>query len=170
MNQALLSSKKMDYCTSQDFFDELDKEFHFVLDAAATEKNAKCPMYYTPENDGLNNSLGHPIGVVDIGGAVFCNPPYGREIGKWVKKAYEEAQKGITVVLLIPSRTDTTYFHDYICGKAEIRFIRGRLRFTDEDGKTYDPAPFPSMVVIYNNPRKGQREWIKNLTGNSIKS
>lgn len=84
------------------------------------------------------------------GGPVFCNPPYGREVGKWVRKAYEEAQSGTTVVLLIPARTDTTYFHDYIYGKAEIRFVRGRIRFEDEDGTIYAPAPFPSMVVIYN--------------------
>lgn len=86
-------------------------------------------------------------------GAVFCNPPYGREIGKWVKKAYEEARGGYAVVLLIPARTDTAYFHDYIYGKAEIRFVRGRLRFTDDDGNAADPAPFPSMVVIYNGER-----------------
>ena len=84
------------------------------------------------------------------GGAVFCNPPYGREIGKWVCKAYEEAQAGTSIVLLIPARTDTSYFHVFIYGKAEVRFIRGRLRFTDEDGHTADHAPFPSMLVIYN--------------------
>ena len=84
------------------------------------------------------------------GGTVFCNPPYGREIGKWVRKAWEEAQAGTPVVLLIPARTDTTYFHDYIYNQAEIRFIRGRLKFTDEDGNTSDPAPFPSMLVVYN--------------------
>ena len=87
------------------------------------------------------------------GGAVFCNPPYGREIGKWVRKAYEESRSGTTVVLLIPARTDTAYFHDYIYGKAEIRFLRGRLHFTDEEGNAYAPAPFPSMLVIYN-PKK----------------
>lgn len=119
MNTALLSSKKMDYCTPQDFFDSLNTEFHFALDAAATKENAKCRMFYTPENDGLKN----PWNVG--GGAVFCNPPYGREIGKWVRKAYEEAQNGQTVVLLIPARTDTAYFHDYIYGKSEIRFVRG---------------------------------------------
>ena len=81
---------------------------------------------------------------------MFCNPPYGREIGKWVQKAYEEAMHGTTIVLLIPARTDTSYFHDYIYGKAEIRFIRGRLRFTDEDGVSAGPAPFPSRVAIYN--------------------
>lgn len=150
MNSALLSSKRLDWCTPKSFFAELDAEFNFTLDAAATDKSAKCASYFTPETDGLNN----PWSV--SGGAVFCNPPYGREIGKWVRKAYEEAQSGTTVVLLIPSRTDTTYFHDYIYGKAEIRFVRGRLKFTDEDGRESDPAPFPSMVVIYNGKREVQ--------------
>ena len=77
----------MDWCTPQDFFDRLNEEFGFVLDAAATDKTAKCTLYYTPETDGLSQSW-------DRGGAVFCNPPYGREIGKWVKKAYEEARGG----------------------------------------------------------------------------
>ena len=144
MNQVLLSSKKMDWCTPQDFFDDLNKEFHFVLDAAATEETKKCNMCYTPITDGLTSTW-------DVGGAVFCNPPYGREISKWVKKAYEESLRGgYPIVLLIPSRTDTSYFHDYIYGKAEIRFVRGRLRFTDDYGNPSDPAPFPSMVVIYN--------------------
>lgn len=89
------------------------------------------------------------------GGAVFCNPPYGREIGKWVAKAHAEAKSGRTVVLLIPARTDTSYFHDHIYGYAEIRFIRGRLRFTDEAGIPFPPAPFPSMLVIYNG--RGER-------------
>ena len=151
MNTALLSSKKMDYCTPQDFFDSLNTEFHFALDAAATKENAKCRMFYILENDGLKN----PWNVG--GGAVFCNPPYGREIGKWVRKAYEEAQNGQTVVLLIPARTDTAYFHDYIYGKSEIRFVRGRLHFTDEKGSAYPPAPFPSMVVVYNGKRKDER-------------
>lgn len=146
MNRSLLSSKKMDYCTPQDFFGELNAEFGFVLDPAATDKTAKCPLYYTPETDGLAQSW-------DRGGAVFCNPPYGREIGKWVRKAYDEARSGTTIVLLIPARTDTAYFHDYIYGKAEIRFLRGRLRFADDNGTRYPPAPFPSMVVIYNGER-----------------
>jgi len=134
----------MDYCTPPEFFDRLNHEFHFTMDAAATDRSAKCTAYYTPETDGLANPWD------TSGGAVFCNPPYGRAIKKWVRKAYEEAQKGTTIVLLIPARTDTAYFHDYIYGKAEIRFVRGRLPFTDEDGSAYDCAPFPSMVVIYN--------------------
>lgn len=142
MDKALLSSNKMDWCTPKDFFDDLNREFHFVLDAAATDKTAKCPEYFTPETDGLSQSW-------DIGGAVFCNPPYGRESGKWVQKAYKEYLSGVRpIVLLIPARTDTRYFHEYIYGKSEIRFIRGRLRFTD-DGNAAGPAPFPSMLVIY---------------------
>lgn len=147
MNQALLSSKKMDYCTPLDFFDRLDAEFHFILDSAASDQSAKCSVYYTPEMDGLKR----PWDTTQ--GAVFCNPPYGRRIGEWVRKAYEEAKKGVTIVLLIPARTDTSYFHEYIYGVAEIRFVRGRLHFTDETGNPYPPAPFPSMVVIYNGER-----------------
>lgn len=150
MNGALLSSKKTDWGTPQEFFNELDEEFHFVLDAAATDENAKCPQYYTPEIDGLKQSW-------DVGGAVFCNPPYGREIGKWVEKAYQESLKGITIVLLIPARTDTAYFHNYIFGKAKVRFLKGRLAFVDsERGKT-DPAPFPSAIVIYNPKRRKKK-------------
>lgn len=155
MNIALLSSKSTNWCTPQDFFDKLDNEFHFTLDAAATDMTAKCSVYFTPENDGLVNSW-------DITqGAVYCNPPYGREISKWVEKAYNEAQKGIKIVLLIPARTDTTYFHNFIHGKAEIRFIKGRLKFMDEKGIISNPAPFPSMLVIYNaskNKEGGEKD------------
>lgn len=143
LNQGLFSSEKQDWCTPQQFFDELDAEFHFVLDAAATHQNSKCKRCFTPEDDGLIQNW-------DVGGAVYCNPPYGKEIGLWVKKAYEEAQKGITIVMLIPARTDTKYFHEYIYHKAEIRFVKGRLKFTDENGIPKGTAPFPSMVVIYN--------------------
>ena len=93
MNAALLSSKNMCWCTPQDFFDKLNAEFGFVLDPAATDKTAKCSLYYTPETDGLSQSW-------DRGGAVFCNPPYGREIGKWVQKAFEEAGGGIRLFYL----------------------------------------------------------------------
>lgn len=164
MNASLLSSKNMCWCTPQDFFDKLNDEFDFVLDPAATDKTAKCSLYYTPEMDGLSQSW-------DRGGAVFCNPPYGREIGKWVQKAFEEAQVvGYPIVLLIPARTDTAYFHDYIYGKAEIRFVRGRLRFTDDNGNAADSAPFPSMVVIYNGAGEGmsdkkEKEWLGSEAG-----
>lgn len=143
MNEVLLSSKNMNWCTPQDFFDKLNSEFRFMLDAAATDKSAKCGKYFTPETDGLKQSW-------NCGGAVFCNPPYGRQIGAWVEKAYKESKSGTTIVLLIPARTDTKYFHEYIYGKAEIRFLRGMLKFTDENGEAKHPAPFPSIVVVYN--------------------
>lgn len=119
--------------------------FHFGLDAAATERSAKCPKFYTPETNGLTNSWDVPHGE-----AVFCNPPYGKELKFWVQKAYEEAQKGTKIVLLIPACTDTAYFQDYIYNKAEIRFLRRRLKFENEFGETKGSAPFPSMLVIYN--------------------
>lgn len=148
MNKVIFSHKDVSWCTPKDLFDKLNDEFSFVLDAAATERTAKCSLYYTPETDGLLQSW-------DVGGSVFCNPPYGRDICKWVKKAFDEARCGFPIVLLLPARTDTRYFHDYIYGKAEVRFLRGRIRFTDEEGNTIGPAPFPSMLVIYNTRDAG---------------
>ena len=147
MNDALLSSKNMSWCTPPDFFTELDQEFHFDLDPAATDKSAKCAKYFTPADDGLSKDWG--------GGGGFCNPPYGRAIQDWVRKGYEESRKpGTVVVMLIPARTDTSYYHDYIFhGKAdEVRFLRGRLKFTDEDGNAKDAAPFPSAVIVWRSP------------------
>ena len=136
--KVLCSSKEEKWATPQDFFDKLNDEFHFTLDAAASPDNAKCANYFTEEQDGLAQSWeGH---------TVWCNPPYCRKTGLWVKKAYEEHQRtGCTVVMLLPSRTDVRWFHDYILGKAEIRFIKGRLKF----GGNKNSAPFPSIVVIY---------------------
>ena len=132
------SSKTNEWSTPQDFFDELDKEFNFTLDPCATSENAKCTKYFTVEDDGLKQDWSKDV--------VFMNPPYGREIKHWIKKAYEESQKGATVVCLIPSRTDTTYWHNYIFGKADdIRFIKGRLKF----GDSKNSAPFPSAIIIY---------------------
>ena len=140
MNIALMFSSETDlWATPQDFFDELDKEFHFTLDPCATPENAKCKKYYTVKEDGLKQDW--------QGETVFCNPPYGKAIKNWVKKCYEESRKpNTTVVMLIPARTDTTYFHEYIYKKAkEIRFVKGRLKF----GCSKNSAPFPSMVVIF---------------------
>lgn len=135
----MFSSKTDLWETPQSFYDELDKEFQFTLDPCATPENAKCEMFFTKEMNGLTKNWG--------GNRVFCNPPYGKEIGKWVKKAYEESKKNdTTVVMLIPARTDTAYFHDYIYHKAkEIRFVKGRLKF----GQSKNAAPFPSMVVVF---------------------
>ena len=132
------SSKTNEWSTPQAFFDELNKEFNFTLDPCATSENAKCTKYFTVEDDGLKQDWSNDV--------VFMNPPYGREIKYWVQKAYEESLKGATVVCLIPARTDTAYWHDYIFGKADdIRFLRGRLKF----GESKNPAPFPSAIIIY---------------------
>ena len=136
--QACLSSKTDNWATPKDFFDNLNEEFHFTLDPCANEENHKCDLFYTKEQDGLTKDWG--------GHVVFCNPPYGKEIADWVRYSYEQSQKpNTTVVMLIPARTDTRYFHDYIYGKAEIRFIKGRLKF----GDATTAAPFPSMIVVY---------------------
>lgn len=139
MNEVLFSSNKEDWETPIDFFNILDEEFHFSLDPCADHNNHKCDKYYTKEQDGLSQDWG--------GNSVFCNPPYGREsTARWIKKCSEEARKpNTTVVMLIPSRTDTKAFHEYIYGKAEIRFVKGRLKF---GGSKYG-APFPSMIVIF---------------------
>lgn len=141
ITRGLMSSNTPEWATPQKVFDELDAEFHFTLDPCSTHENAKCEKHYTKEEDGLIQNWG--------GQRVFCNPPYGRELPKWVKKCYEESSRAEVVVMLIPARTDTSYFHDFIYGKAEIRFIRGRLKFND--GK--QGAPFPSMIVVYGKDR-----------------
>lgn len=148
--KALLSSNDMTWETPQDFFDELDKEFNFNLDPCATKETAKCEKFYTKKDNGLIRNWHRK--------RVFCNPPYGREIGKWVKKA-SNARNGL-VVMLIPARTDTKYFHDYIYEKAEIRFIKGRLKFR-MGGVQAQSAPFPSMIAIFRQtprPHKGTLE------------
>ena len=132
------SSKSNEWATPQNLFDELNDEFNFTLDPCATDENAKCSKYFTIEDDGLNKDWSNDV--------VFMNPPYGREIKKWIKKAYEESLNGATVVCLIPARTDTTYWHDFIFGKAnDIRFLKGRLKF----GNSKNSAPFPSAIVVY---------------------
>ena len=127
------SSKTDVWETPQTFFDELNTEFHFETDVCALPENAKCKRYFTPEQDGLKQ---------EWTGVCWCNPPYGRKIGKWVEKA---AQSNATVVMLVPARTDTKWFHDWALPYAEIRFVRGRLKF----GGAEHNAPFPCMVLVY---------------------
>lgn len=118
-------------------------EFGFTLDVAASDENHKCERYFTATQDGLAQSWT---------GSVWCNPPYGRVIAQWVAKAYAESLAGATVVMLIPSRTDTGWWHDYVIGgDAEVRFLKGRINFSDRDGKQ-GRAPFPSVVVIFRPP------------------
>lgn len=154
MNKALFQSGKDDWETPKKLFDDLNREFHFTLDPCSTHENAKCAKHYTPEEDGLQMSWGGEI--------VFCNPPYSRTGGQdaWVKKCYDEAQKpGTIVVALLPARTDTERFHNYVLGRAEIRFIRGRLRF-EQNGIPAGTATFPSMICVWRGPsgfsQKGQ--------------
>ena len=140
MNTELMFSSKTDmWATPQAYFDEVAKEFVFSVDVCANKENTKVNKFFSIEDNGL---------VQKWEGICWMNPPYGREIGKWIKKAYESAEQGATVVGLLPARTDTKWFHTYIYGKAEIRFIKGRLKF----GDCKNAAPFPSMLVIW----KGQ--------------
>ena len=139
MNTELMFSSKTDlWETPKDLFDKLNNEFHFALDVCATPENAKCEEFYTKEQDGLKQPWK---------GTVWCNPPYGRQIGEWVRRAFLASVSGSTVVMLLPARTDTKWFHDYIYKRnnVEIRFIRGRLKF----GGNKNSAPFPSMVVVF---------------------
>lgn len=135
---------RKDWEIPDEFFDGLDKEFHFLIDICASKGNSKCELYVTEKTDALSMK-NWACGAYTIPQAIWCNPPYGRNIGNWVKKAYEESYKDCLVVMLLPARTDTKWFHDHIYGKAEIRFIKGRLTFK---GGPHN-APFPSMVVIF---------------------
>jgi phage N-6-adenine-methyltransferase len=141
MNTELMFSNKVDtWETPMEFFNEINNEFNFTLDPCCFENSAKCKIYFTPKENGLIQNW--------EGNVVFCNPPYSRAtMGAWVKKCYDESKKPNTkVVMLIPARTDTRYFHDFIYKKAkEIRFIKGRLKF----GDAKNSAPFPSMLVIF---------------------
>lgn len=144
MNKGVIFSSKTDlWETPQEFFDRLNAEFKFTLDACALSENAKCSAFYTPEQDGLKQPWA---------GTVWCNPPYGRAIAQWIRKAQESARSGAVVVLLLPARTDTAWFHDYVLNQAEIRFIRGRLKF----GGCKNSAPFPSMLVVFRPKNLGE--------------
>ena len=140
ISQALFSSEIQNWSTPKELFDKLNHIFNFTLDPCADKDNATCPLYYTKEDNGLTKSW--------AGHKVFCNPPYGRTAtNEWIKKCYDESRvPGTIVVALVPSRTDTQWFHDYIYNtNAQIFFIKGRLKF----GSGENSAPFPSMLVIF---------------------
>ena len=138
ISSALYSSRSEEWPTPQSFFDQLNEEFRFTLDPCATRSNAKCGRYFTKRQNGLEQNWGRH--------RVFCNPPYGREMRAWARKCFEASRRGALVVLLAHARTDTRWFHDWVYGKAaEIRFVRGRLRFGDGT----QSAPFPSLVAVY---------------------
>jgi phage N-6-adenine-methyltransferase len=134
--EVMFSSKTDLWATPLDFFQRLDAAFRFELDVCALPTNAKCPRYFTPDDDGL---------AQDWRGTCWMNPPYGREIGAWIEKAYRSAKdNGATVVCLVPARVDTRWWHDY-CARGEVHFVKGRLKFGDSP----NAAPFPNAVVVF---------------------
>lgn len=141
LNRGLLTSNKQDWETPQELFDRYNMLFPFVIDLAASDHNALTPIYYTEEINALKQNW-H-----DIGGWCWLNPPYGRGLKEWVRKAAEEVKLGAKIVMLIPARTDTSYWHDYIFGNQDcmVDFLRGRLKFSGSKNS----APFPSAVVIW---------------------
>jgi site-specific DNA-methyltransferase (adenine-specific) len=137
INPSLYSSRSEEWPTPPGLFAQLDAEFNFTLDPCATLLNAKCKRFFTKDEDGLVQDWGHEI--------VFCNPPYGKHMRDWARKCYEASLTGATVVLLAHSRTDTRWFHEWVYGKAELRFLKGRLKFGGSD----QSAPFPSLVAVF---------------------
>lgn len=138
VDKVLFSSTTDEWSTPQHIFDELGKKFQFDLDVCATPQNAKCKKFFTRADDGLAQVWT---------GSCWMNPPYGREIGLWVEKAWRSVNKehANSVVCLLPARTDTKWFHDYCWKYGDITFIRGRLKF----GGAKNSAPFPSMIVVF---------------------
>ena len=144
ITKGLISTGNIVAETPKYLFDKISSIFNFSLDACALPENAKCESYYTPEDDGLSKPWR---------GGVWCNPPYGREISSWVKKAYEESQKEYNdfVLMLLLARTDTKWWWEYVQGKATLFFIKGRVKFGDHNVG----APFPSVLALYMKEVKG---------------
>ena len=145
INNGLMTSNTDEWYTPRGLYASLDKEFNFTLDPCCTKESAKCKKFYTKDDDGLSQDWSKNI--------VFMNPPYGREIKDWVEKAYKESLKEKTVVVaLIPARTDTSYWHSYIFGKAkDLRFLKGRVKFEQKNGKVKNTAPFPSAIIVWGD-------------------
>jgi phage N-6-adenine-methyltransferase len=136
--QLMGSCERTDWATPQAWFDYLHLEFKFTLDPCCTHANAKCARRYTPAEDGLAQSWADE--------RVFMNPPYGRELPRWLKKAYEAARDhGALVVCFVPARVDTEWWHRYAAKASEIRFPVGRVKFTGAE----TGAPFPVAIVIF---------------------
>lgn len=149
------SSKSDLWSTPTWLFKELDTEFGFTVDVCATAENAKCTRYFTPQTDGLKQ---------DWQGVCWMNPPYGRQIQHWVRKAYFSCLAGATVVCLLPARTDTAWWHTYVKQASEIRFLRGRLKF----GNSRHSAPFPSAVVVFRQPRQQHKRPTPAADGSTL--
>jgi len=143
INKGIMSSNTPEWATPFWLFDVLHEIFHFTLDPCATHENAKCAKHYTQEDDGLRQSW--------KGEKVFMNPPYGREITRWVKKSLAQyMENGVCTVALLPARTDTNWFHGYVYHYSKLLFLKGRLKFGDGNGS----APFPSMIAVYGGSNK----------------
>lgn len=140
-NDGRWHSKGSDWSTPQELFDELDAEFHFTLDVCASDWNAKCKKFFTEEIDSLKLYWGRDS-------VCWMNPPYGKVLNDWMKKAYEESLNGAVVVCLVPSATDTAWWHDYAM-KGEIRFLRGRPRFQTKE-RTWQQTFSPSVIVVFD--------------------
>jgi phage N-6-adenine-methyltransferase len=138
----LFSSATEEWSTPPALFARLDRRYRFTLDPCATPENAKCALFFTREQDGLAQDWGTH--------GVFCNPPYGRAIGQWARKCFEASQDGALVVLFVPARTDTRWFHRYVLDKAKVTFLRGRVQFQ----YAVTCAPFPSMLALYSPERR----------------
>lgn len=151
INAGMMSSNTDLWETPQDLFDKLNEEFRFEIDVCALPENAKCEKYFTPEQDGL---------AQEWDGVCWMNPPYGREIHKWIIKASMSARHGATVVCLVPARTDTKWWHEYVMNSAEIRLIKGRLKF----GGSKQGAPFPSAIVIFTPNKSNHIPYIGAMT------
>ena len=139
LSQALFSSNRTDWATPDDLFRLISLEFPFELDVCATPENAKCTRYFTAQQDALTQDWENAV--------CWMNPPYGREISRWMEKAFHESRRGATVVCLVPARTDTAWWHKYAV-RGEVRFLRGRIRFVGAN----HPAPFPNALVIFRPP------------------
>jgi len=144
---AIFTSDEEKWRTPQELFDLLDAEFNFTLDVCAIASNAKCSRYFTPEQNALLQTWE---------GICWMNPPYGKDTSAWMRKAFDSAQAGAVVVCLLPARTDTRWFHQWVIGRASIRFIYGRLTFggcngSGKRGNADNVAPFPSMILVYDN-------------------
>ena len=138
---ALTSRKTVHWNTPRQLFDSLNREFGFQVDVCGTLDRTLCPVTFTLDRNGLGQKWAPK--------ACWCNPPYGPDLGHWMRKAFEESRRGATVVCLVPARTDTAWWHDYAM-RGEVRFIRGRLQFSESN----HAAPFPSVVIVFRPPAK----------------
>lgn len=141
-NKTLVSAKSIEWETPPEVFEPLNKEFHFTLDVCATASNRKCERYFSKTEDGLFQSWSKET--------CWMNPPFGRSVQLWVKKALEESlSSGATTVCLIPAKTNTNWWHELVIGRAEVRFIRGRIKFIRDGKQTTQALPWPMAVLIF---------------------